>query len=377
MAVVLGRKTARWALVAAAAAVLCAIPSVVASLPVGSAHLTPQQLQRRIADSGTQPYGGYAQTQSELGLPNLPALGNVTSLLSGISNVRVWYRAANENRVDVIDTIGERDLYQSPDGDFTWDYGTQVLTEIVGEQSVRLPQASDLLPPDLARRVLAMDPVDRPVSLPPRRIAGIDADGIRLRPTDPATTVGQVDIWADPANGLPLRVELTARGAQKPIIVSKFMNLTLGAPDPADVRPPDTGNLAQARPPDIASIIAQFNRFPLPDELAGYQRQPQLAGLPGIARYGAGVATFVLLPLPRNIGSSAFDTVSKNGGKMVPVVFGQAELIQIPLLTVMLYQVGFGRRHLTFLLAGFVNPTVLQQATTDLSQQPFRFRRPR
>lgn len=370
MTVVIGRKTVRWALVAAAAVVLCAIPSIVASLPVGTGNVDPAQLLRRIEASGDRPYSGYAQTQAELGLPDLPAVGNVTSLLSGITNVRVWYRSADANRVDVIDTVGERDVYQTPTGPFTWDYGSQTLTELVGEQSIRLPEAGDLLPPDLARRVLAMDRVDSPVALAPRRIAGIAAAGIRLRPTDPATTVGQVDMWADPATGLPLRVEITARGAAKPIIVSRFVNVTLRAPDTADVTPPDTGSVARVNEPDVAGVIAQFSRFPLPDLLAGYQRQSRIPGLPGIARYGAGLATFVVLPLPRNIGSSAFDTVSKNGGKAVPVPRGRATQIQIPLLTVLLDQVGFGRR--TFLLAGFVQPAMLQQAATELSRLRLR-----
>src|SRR3712207_7111533 len=45
--------------------------------------------------------------------------------------------------------------------------------------------------------------------------SGRDAAGLRLTPSDPDTTIGRVDIWADatgdPATALPLRVEVSAR----------------------------------------------------------------------------------------------------------------------------------------------------------------------
>ncbi len=368
----MGRTTARWGLVAAAAVALCAAPSVVASLPVHATAISAAALRQRIENSADRPYSGFVRSQSELGLPTLPALGNVTSLLSGITNIRVWYRAADASRVDVIDTVGERDVYTTPVGQYTWDYGTQLLTEIVGDEPVRLPQAGDLVPPDLARRILAMDPVDQPVSLPPARIAGVDADGIRLRPADPATTVGQVDIWADPDTGLPLRVAVTARGATTPIITSQFQSIDLTAPNASLVRPPNTGQLARAQAPDIVGIIASISRRRLPDVLGGYERQAQLAGLGGVGRYGPGLATFVVVPLPGNLGSGAIDSATKAGAKKITVPFGRAVSIQLPLLTLMIEQTGF--RHRTYLLAGFVAPGVLNQAADQLAtlRRPIR-----
>jgi hypothetical protein len=366
-----GRRSARWALVALVAAVACAVPSVVASLPVGGDRLGPGQLRAKIVASADQPYTGFARTQAELGLPNLPAVGDVTSLLSGTTSIRVWFQAANDNRVDVIDTVGERDVYETPDGEFTWDYGTGLLTEILGAEPVRLPRAGDLVPPDLARRILAMDPVDRPLALPPRRIAGVVADGLRLRPTDPFTTVGQVDIWADPTTGLPLRVEVSAKGATTPLITSQFVSVDQSRPDPAALRPPDAGGqLATAQAPDIVTAIAGFSRARLPRELAHYQLQPQLPGLPGVGRYGAGLATFVVLPLPRNIGAPAIDAATKAGATDVTVVRGRAVLIGIPLLGVLIGQVGSR----TYLIAGFVNHAILQEAADELSVRRLRFR---
>jgi hypothetical protein len=358
----------RWTLVAAAAAVMCAAPSVVASLSVSATQLSTVQLRQRILASAAQAYTGYAQTRGSLGLPSLPALGDVTSLLSGTTNIRVWYGSADANRTDVIDTVGERDVYQTPEGVYTWDYGRDLLTEIVGSEPVRLPRAGDLLPPDLARRVLALDPGDAVTPLPARRIAGIAASGLRLRPADPGTTVGQVDIWADPDNGLPLRVEVTARGGTQPVLISQFVDIGFGAPNPTALAPPvqPDGQTARVAAPDILGAVDGLGRASLPPVLAGYQRQPQLPGLPGVGRYGTGLSTFVVLPLPRNVGSSAIDAVTKAGGTKITVRRGRAVLIQIPLLNVLIEQVGCRQ---TYLLAGLVNHAAIEQAATTLAEQ--------
>jgi len=367
-----GRMLGRWALVVAAAVLACAIPTVLASRPVSGAEPGAGVLRQRIVDSAGQTYTGYVKTQAELGLPSLSQLSEVTGLLSGFTDIRVWYRSPNQNRVDVVNTLGERDVYQTPDGVYTWDYGTNLLTEIVGAEQVRLPRAGDLVPPDLARRVLALDPVDPAVSLPPRRIAGITAAGLRLRPTDQATTVGQVDIWADPATGLPLQVEVTARGQAKPILVSQFVDVTHDNPSDATLSPPidAAGGVSQAAAPSVLSAISQLGRFPLPARLAGHQLQPQIPGLPGVGRYGTGLSTFVALPIPDNIGESAQDTMTKAGATTIHMTRGHAVLIQIPLLTVMVVDLRFR----TYLVAGFVDHATFQQAATELARFPITFR---
>ncbi|HEX4725637.1 MAG TPA: hypothetical protein VH333_24205 [Pseudonocardiaceae bacterium] len=363
----------RWALVAVTAAVLVSIPSIVASLPISGSEPAAGVLRERIVASADEPYTGYVRSQAELGLPSLPDFSDVTSLLSGLTDMRVWYRSPSLNRVDVIDTIGERDVYQTPGGVYTWDYASNLLTEVVGDEPIRLPRAGDLVPGDLARRILSMDPVDPVVSLPTRRIAGVTAAGLRLRPTDAATTIGQVDIWADPDSGIPLRVEVTARGAAKPILTSQFMDFDRTNPDDGTLSPPieAAGGVSVAPAPDLLRAIGQVSRFGLPTALDGYARQPQLPGLPSVGRYGDGLASFVVLPLPRNVGSSAIDTMTKAGGIPVTVARGRAVLIKIPLLTVLVEQVGFGRR--TYLVAGFVDQTALQEAAIELAtiRRPF------
>lgn len=152
---VLGRQAVRrWAVVAAGVAVLCAVPAAIAALPVRASALTAAQLRTRIAASADVSYQGYAQSYVDLGLPSLPDLGNVISLLDGNTNQYVWYRSPGSWRADQLTTAGENDIYQTSRGTYLWNYTNNQLTRVVGAQPVRLPQAPDLLPPELARRLV-------------------------------------------------------------------------------------------------------------------------------------------------------------------------------------------------------------------------------
>src|SRR5689334_4164931 len=192
----------RWSLVVAVAAVLVALPTIVSALAPSSASVEPGRLRELILASVNQPYQGYAESNGMLGVPDLPNLTQVTSLLNGTTRIRSWYDSPDRWRFDVLSALaGERDAYGATNGECLWDYGANLLTAVIGKPPVRLPRAGDLLPPDLARRVLAAAPNDPVTALPSRRVAGLAAAGLRLRPADPDTTIGQVDIWADPRTG--------------------------------------------------------------------------------------------------------------------------------------------------------------------------------
>ncbi|MET1071701.1 MAG: hypothetical protein ABWY11_03545, partial [Umezawaea sp.] len=200
-------------------------------------------LRERIVRSVDQPYQGVTVIRGSLPLPELPKLEDVSKLLTGVTTVRNWYRAPDRWRFDVVSTAGERDTYGTPDGEFVWDFGADQVTRLVGKAPVRVPRAGDLIAPDLARRLLATAAGDVVTALDARSVAGRRADGLRLVPADPATTIGQVDVWADTATGVPVRVEVTPRGAARPILVTEFEQFTPGPPDDA-VLTPDIGRSA-------------------------------------------------------------------------------------------------------------------------------------
>jgi len=357
----------RWAAVGAVLAVLLALPLVVRAWPVQAATIDPGALRDRIRASASRPYQGYAQTSGILGLPELPRLADVTSLLSTTTELRTWYAAPDRWRVDQIGPGSEQGLYRRPEGEYRWDYTDEQVVQVVGDQPVRLPRAADLVPPDLARRLVDATVADPVTALPERRIAGVAAAGLRIVPADPNTTIGYVDVWAAPDTGLPLQVEVTARGGSRPVLRSRFLELDAHAPAEDVITPPTPRpgiGYTTTAAPDLISAINRFGRGRLPDTLAGKSRRTAVAGISAAGIYGAGLTELVALAAPGRIGREAYDAVVKFGQ---PVAYpgGDATIISTSLLSVLV--VRNSSRRQTYLVAGLVDPAVLQAAGAELA----------
>jgi hypothetical protein len=353
----------RWGVVLAVVIVLCSIPVAINMWPARAADISVPALRTRIAASAGQAYSGYAQSTGLLPLPSLPNLERVTALVSGTTEMRAWYAAPDRWRVDVIAGGSERDTYQTPDAQYLWDYEANQLSRIVGEQPLRLPRAADLTPPELVRRILDLATGDRYEPVADKRVAGRAAAGLRIVPATADTTVDHVDVWADPASGLPLQAEVTAKGGVRPVFVTRFLELHLGTPDAAVLAPP------QSRPgvgftaaPDVLSLINRRSRFvSLPDQLGGAPRADAVPGLTAAGVYGTGLARFVVAALPGRFGSPAYDKV-ETFGQTVTVPRGSAALIATGLLTVLVV-----RTDRTYLVAGLVAPAVLERVAVDIA----------
>jgi hypothetical protein len=371
--VVAGQTRRRWLLVAVGLAIICSLPVVISAIPaaVGPA-VNPAQLRARILSSVNTPYEGYAESDSALGIPNLRALSDVTAMLDGTARMRVWQASPSAWRVDVLSDVGEHDTYQLPGKTYSWDSGGQLLTEVAGNQPFRLPRAADLLPPALALRLLRdAGSTGRMTSLPAKRIAGRDAPGLRLVPTDPATTIGQVDIWTDAATGLPLQVEITGRRTGQGVLTSRFLQVGFSRPAVRVLTPargPGSG-FAITNPANIASALGNLDDEQLPGSLAGRPRVPPPAAFQEIGIYGSGLSTFAVITL-RGPGLRVLRNAQNNGG--TPLTFAKGFGVQIatPLITVVLVHpyASFD----TFLVAGPASPQLLTQAAAQLSTKPDR-----
>jgi hypothetical protein len=366
LTVVRGQARRRWLVVAAAVAALLAAPAVVAALPTGAPAVDLTRLVARMRASAGQPFEGYAVSSGTAGLPALPQLSDVADLLDGDSRLRIWYASPWRWRVDVIDTGSERDTYQVVDAQLTWDYGRSTLTALEGPPLVRLPRGADLVPPDLARRLLAGTAADRLSALPAKRIAGIAAAGVRVTPASRYTTVGHVDLWADPATGLPLEVSVTGRRATEPVLVTRFMDVALHMPNDDVLTPPGVREGIGYTVVDSTDVVQDLSRrlaVPLPDNLAGQPRARTDLG--GVATYGSGLAQFVVVPVPRDLGYDAERRALRGGGKRYDFPDGDGVLIATPLVSVLAMDSHPVRR--TYLLAGLVDPSLLRQAGAELS----------
>lgn len=350
-------------------AVLLAAPAIVAAVPVGVGRADPGQLRERVLASVAQPYQGYAESTARLQLPDLPQVSDVTSLLNGTTRIRAWYAAAQRWRVDVLGPSGERDLYQTERGLVVWDYGAGLFVEILEQPPLlRLPRAADLLPPDLARRLLTATARQPVATAPPRRVAGIDAAGLRVSVTDPTTTVAGFDVWADPVTGLPLRVEVRGRRSDRPAVTTAFSEVSLRPPAEQVLTPapgPGTG-ATTARAADLVAFLDRFAGAPLPGQLT--RRSRVSTSVRGVGQYGAGLSTIVVLPLPRDLAAGAFDRARDAGGTEVTLARGTGIVAGNDLLTVLVAWSPSGRR--SVLLAGLVDGATLQQAADELFGNP-------
>jgi hypothetical protein len=363
----------RWSLVSGGVAVLCLLPAAVAAWPVASAAgVDPAELRERIVDSH-QPYEGDVVTEGGVGLPRLPALAEVSELLGGSARLRSWYAGPDAWRVAELTAVGERDTYRTPDGLFRWDFERNLLAFVGGEPTVWLPGAPDLVPPELARRLLATE--GEVESLPSRRIAGIEAAGVRLVPADPDTTLGRVDVWADPDTGLPVRLEVAGRDAAEPVFTTRFLQVRQSAPA-ADVLSPHMpvgAGFSQTTTTEISDALAEVLTGELPATLAGRERTgpAALADVTGGGVYGTGLSTMVVLALPGRLGGQTADAARDAGGTPVPMGGAEVYELHAPLLTAVVAHVDHARVaeregvH-AWLLAGFLDPQLLRQAASEL-----------
>jgi hypothetical protein len=353
----------RWLVLLGAVALLAALPAVVAALPVPAPPLDAARLLAKVRGSSAVPYQGYAESRASLGLPDLPVVGRQTALLGGITRMRAWVASPILWRVDELTAIGERDLYHDESGTLEWDSGSSRVERTVGEPVVRFARPADLLPPELGRRLAAAAAADEVRPLAPRRVAGVDAPGLRITPRSPTTTLGRVDLWADPSSGLPVRVELTARGSRRPIIVTGFLNLRQQAPAASTVRfqvPPDAQTDFDDAP-DLARAVERFSPFVLPDSLAGSPRRTQVAS--AASTYGRGYDLVAALAFPAQLSRRTRGFLEAAPSKRGP--WGEASEIATPLVNAMVFERGGA----VFALSGTVGFPALEAIATQLARE--------
>jgi hypothetical protein len=359
----------RWVAVVAGVAAACSLPVLASALPASVPRLTASQLEQRILSSQQMAFSGYAESDATFGLPPLPAFSSVTPLLNGVTRMRVWQAAADRWRVDTLSDTGEDDTYQAGPGTFIWDSGQQLLTAITGPQALRLPRAADLMPAALAVRLINEAGPDAQVSLlPPRRVAGQSAAGLQLTPAAPQSTIGRADIWASPGSGLPLLVEVFGRGAARPALQTRFLQAGPWTPSPGVLTPqlgPGTGFTTTA-PADIAGVLKNLDDERLPGCLARMCRQPSPA--PRVGVYGTGLSAFTVLTFRRDTGAHLLRTALDAGAAPLAFRDGTGAVAGAPLVNVVLVHPAHSPD--TFLLAGFVSKTVLEQAAAALAAKP-------
>ena len=349
--------------------VLCCLPVLASALPASVPVLTARQLEARVLGSQRLAFSGYAESDANFGLPALAAFSSVTPLLDGVTRMRIWQAAPDRWRVDALSDAGEQDTYQVGVNTFVWDSGEQLLTGTYGAQTVRLPRAADLQPPALAVRIIGEAGAGAKVgTLPPQRVAGQGAVGLEVTPTAPQSTIARADIWASPASGLPLLVEVFDRGSAQPTLETRFLQVGPWVPDAGVLTPrrgPGTG-FTTTTPGDFAGALKNLDDERLPGSLAGFTRQP--SPVPQIGVYGRGLTAFAVLTFRRDTGEDLLYGALDAGAAPLTFRDGTGAVASAPLVNLVL--VHPDRSPDTFLLIGLISKTALEQAARVLAAKP-------
>ncbi|MGQ7296103.1 hypothetical protein [Quadrisphaera sp. KR29] len=378
----------RWAAVAAGAALL--VTAALAGRPAWSAggdgtREDATAVLARAAASAGVPFTGTATSSGALGLPDLPRLGDVAALVGESTRTRTWWSDERTWRTDVLTATGERGQYASGGQLTGWDYERDALTTGAPLTGARLPRPPDLLPPALARSLLAGPggleaAALGAAGLGERVVAGRLADGVRLRPSgdDPQeaalSTVDHADLWVDRASGLPLAVEVVDV-VGGPVLAAAFDDVALGAPDPAALAVPDPPGAAERTAEvDVAAGAATAAPWLLPEQLAGLPalQDPRTTGA---VAYGTGLLRLAVVSLPADQGRQALRAAQAAGadpldGAGDAAGRAQTALVRAGALSAAVVLVPGPREDRAYLVSGAVQPELLTRAAAQLVDDP-------
>jgi outer membrane lipoprotein-sorting protein len=292
-------RRARWGVPGAVVVVTAA---VIAALQIPAAQASPdlpgrapaQLLASLSSDAKVPPLTGTVVETAALGLPQLPETGNengLPSLLTGSHTMKVYYSDDSHYRLAIPQPESETDLIADGSKLWLWQSSSDSVTEFTGAAAKKeaAPASADLTPQQTANEVLAAVGKTTLVSVQASvMVAGQPSYQLVLAPKDSRSLVGRVVIAIDGKYGVPLRVQLYAKGAASPAFQVGFTDLQFVAPSPA--------NFSFTPPPGASVTVAK------PSEKAGEQHTS------GVGSYGTGWLTVAAFPekdLEQGFGTGA------------------------------------------------------------------------
>jgi outer membrane lipoprotein-sorting protein len=368
-------RRARWAVPVGA---LVVVGGVMAGSLISTAQAapglparTPAQLLAHVADPTTSPLTGTVVETASFGLPSLPGTANPTSLaslLTGSHTIRVWYSSPQRFRLAVPGPLSESDLFRDGSTAWLWQSTANSVTEFslpVHQATPASPAVAALTPQQAAQQVLAavgkttVVSVDRNVL-----VAGQAAYELVLAPKDARSLIGQVQIAIDGRNGVPLRLQVFARGASSPAFQVGYTFIQFAAPAPADV---------SFTPPSGAKVTRE--------DLAGARQSGPGSGRADASVFGSGWLTVLDLPSsgltspagpdggPVSISNAAGDSAAVLGALLksaTPVsgTWGSGRLLRTSLISALITSNGR-------LFVGAVQPGVLYAAAAQAGSAPY------
>ncbi len=289
-------RRARWAVPGVAVAVTA---GTIAALQIPAAQAapnlpdrTPAQLLASVSsEAKVPPLTGTVVETAALGLPQLPQASDpssLSSLITGSHTVKVYYQDATHFRLAVPQAQSETDAIADGQKLWLWQSNQNKVTEFtpppgkLGAAQAKLP-ATTMTPQQAANQVLQAVGATTLVSVQDNvMVAGQPSYQLALAPKDSRSLVGRVVIAVDGKYGVPLRVQLFAKGSASPAFQVGYTDLNYVSPNPA--------NFAFT-PPSGASV--DVVKLPAAHSAPGGAARSQPAG---VGSYGQSWLTVVSFP---------------------------------------------------------------------------------
>ncbi len=239
---------------AAVVALIVAVPGLSAAGTPSLAPLSPAALLAKVQQANVAHLSGTINLSTNLGIPNLSALAgaagggghdgqgfNPTDLLSGSHKALVWLAGPDQSRVALLQSLAESDMVHNGHDVWLWDSTSKKVTHFIltpGTKSATPdspatsnPAESVRTPQQVAGDLLAHLSPTTAVSVgAPVTVARQKAYQLILAPHAAASTVDHVAIAVDSATGLPLRVEIFAKGQKAAAVTLGFGQINYATP---------------------------------------------------------------------------------------------------------------------------------------------------
>jgi hypothetical protein len=353
----------RWLVVGVIALGVVAPAVVVRAWPARDSSVSATELVARAQDSTGIGWSGEVRTQGSLELPlESSTFGGVARLLGEQSNLRVWWRDAETWRIDRIRGSGESDIARQGRTTVRWSY-EDGRARFAAYSPIRLPDDNDVVPPALAARLLDGARGEELSRLPPRRIAGASAAGVRLVPGDASATIARVDVWVDESSGLPLCVEVYGDDdSRHPDLTTEVTSFDIGDPrDTGFLFSPGVDAVHGETLDDVAGANA-FAPFALPSRVIGLDRRGAGDDLGAVGVYGRGPTALLVLPLRSSPARDLHEQLARSrAARDLP----DSVAVEVGPVSVLLVEGATGN----FVLVGTITPEALRQAATEVQDK--------
>jgi outer membrane lipoprotein-sorting protein len=265
MSVMASRPVLRWAVPAGVVALVLGGGALTTALRASAdASLPPRSPAQLLVDLATARLDGVSGTvveQADLGLPALPGgaggdgSSNLNSMIAGTHTLRVWYSGTDKARIALLGAVSESDIVYNGTDAWIWSSASNEATHfsVPSDRGARkspkalpsglpsglpgglpsgLPSDLPTSPEQAADLALAMIGKTTSVTTDPTAVvAHRPAYELVIAPKDKASLVAQVRVAIDGTEHVPTRVEVFAKGYDKPAFSIGFTQVSFARPD--------------------------------------------------------------------------------------------------------------------------------------------------